>query len=66
MVFSYMKYTSVDNVEVSIFETDNDGNWRIRQMDMDSGKVIGITFYPTQELALLAFDKLVGYLRKTV
>lgn len=53
-------YTDAENIEYSVF---NDGKFKFKIKDVDSGEVIKLVICPTQELAIAKFDEMISKLR---
>jgi len=46
-------FTDSENIEYTLF---NDGKFKIKVKDLDSGNVISLCIYPTEEMAVKAFE----------
>lgn len=46
-------FTCSDNIEYTLF---NDGKFKIKVKDLDSDNVISLVIYPSQDMAVKAFD----------
>lgn len=46
-------FTCSDNIEYTLF---NDGKFKIKVKDLDSNNVISLCIYPSEDMAMRAFD----------
>jgi hypothetical protein len=46
-------FTDSENIEYTLF---NDGKFKVKVKDLDSGNVISLTIYPHEDMAVKAFE----------